>query len=293
MHIDTIIVATDLSETSESAARWAFNARRLFGAKVKVAHVIKIGVKNWFHGAYKAGEVPDLKSSGEAKLLEWYERVTGEAADEAEIHVGSVLHQLTDIVHETPGRSVLVVSTTGHSKVGEFFLGSSARNIASTPPCPMVVVHPDHEAMHKGAAVVVGTDFSPNADKAVNMAAAFARALDSDLFIVHANPIPPVMVLDGGEVPLELLEKSAQEWSEREMEAFLDGNEMLKDVNVETIVVRDPPSDALKDVVKRVNADLLVVGHSGETELMQHVMGSVAQSCLNRISCTTIIIPHA
>ena len=46
MHVDYLIVGTDLSDSAGIAARWAEGVKHALGAKVVLLHIVELSVKN-------------------------------------------------------------------------------------------------------------------------------------------------------------------------------------------------------------------------------------------------------
>lgn len=292
MKVTEIFVATDLSEVSASAARWAQNVKPVFGATVTVAHVVEASVSNWFSSAMDTFEDQARVDKAKDNIRTWYRDATGFEPDHIDIRMGSAPAQLTSIVGADKKQALLVMAQSGKGALGRFFLGSTVARVAATPPCPLVVVHPNHEALEPGHTVVVGTDFSPNAELAVNAAADLASLLSAPLHILHANPAPPVLVFDGADVPVESLQATALDWSNSAMKELVERLSDRANLQVSTSISTDLPAAALSSTITEKNGGLLVVGHSGESELMQHVLGSTAQRCLTEMPTTLVIVPR-
>ncbi len=292
MKIQDIYVATDLSEVSASAARWAQNAKASFGSEVTVAYVVEVSVSNWFSNAMDTFEDHQRVEKAKENIRSWYKDATGELPDHVDIRTGSPASQLAQIIGAEGDKSLLVMARSGKGPVQKFFLGSTVSRVASMPPCPLVIVHPEHETLEPTHPVVVGTDFSPNGNHAVEVAAKFADALGSPLHIVHANPSPQILVFDGADVPVDAMQASAKLWSSAAMQDLMNKMTPTAGPDLTAEVSGDLPAVALAEAVKSRSAGLLIVGHSGESELMQQVLGSTAQRCLSEMPCTLIILPR-
>ena len=291
MNITDIYVATDLSEASASAARWAQNVKGTLGANVTVAHVVEVSVSNWFTSAMDTFEDHQHVEKAKENIRAWYKDATGADPDDVDIRMGSPAKQIGEIAGVNPKTAILVMSSTGKGALQRLFLGSTVARVAANPVCPLIVVHPEHESFEPNKSVVVGTDFSPMADYAVDASVGLAQMLHSPLHIVHANPAPPVLVFDGADVPVESLQASALSWSQSMMSTLTERLGTLPD-GLTTEISVELPVTALVAAVKAKHAGLLVVGHSGESELMQHVLGSTAQRCLTEMPCTLAIMPR-
>lgn len=292
MNIDYLIVATDLTNYASTAARWAHNMNSRLGAEVVLCHVIEVTLRDWFRSSTDSLNDDEFVDEARAHIDTWYRDVTGESPDRIELRAGSPHRELNQLVDELDGNSIIVTAMSGKGAAAKFFLGSTARMIASEPTCPVIIVHPDHEYPLAANPIVVGTDFSPNAESAIEFSFALAREISSSVSILHANPAPMVSVFDGGEIPVGLLQESADAWSKTRMSELESRLNSIDDIDIETMIVRDDAARALSEHVQRLGSDLIVLGHSGESRLARTILGSVAQRVLNKMPTTLVIVPN-
>lgn len=138
--------------------------------------------------------------------------------------------------------------------------------------------------------IVVGTDGSPTADKAVAAAAALAGQWGSKLHIVTgfktgtpgmASALGAPLV-DAG-VEASLRQDAATEIGERALSSLASG------VHAECHSVPGDAADAIVDTAERVGADLVVVGSKGMRGA-RRVLGSVPNSVSHSAPCAVLII---
>jgi nucleotide-binding universal stress UspA family protein len=140
--------------------------------------------------------------------------------------------------------------------------------------------------------IVVGTDVSDSAMKAVGKAAELARQTDGRLAIVSAyKPVSGVKISGTAGAGSE-----AQAWteglSEAAVEAVLrDAAQMAKSEGVEVEVHprKGDPADALLAVAKDNDADLIVVGNRGMTGA-RRVLGSVPNKVTHHADCNVMVV---
>jgi nucleotide-binding universal stress UspA family protein len=142
--------------------------------------------------------------------------------------------------------------------------------------------------------VVVGTDGSESSLRAVARAGALAGATGATLVIACAY-LPPegddretARAQDAlrddayqvvGSHPAEDTVRTAQE------RASAAGA-----TNVKTVAVQGSPVEALLDVVRRENADLLVVGNRGLAGIKGRLLGSVPADATRRSECDVLVV---
>ena len=127
--------------------------------------------------------------------------------------------------------------------------------------------------------IVVGTDGSVTASRAVDQAIELAAVCGATLHLVHAWDVSPAMarVEDDGSEVLEATAAIAAEAG----------------VVVETHIVRSDPADALVTVARAVGADLLIVGNRGMSGIQRLLLGSVANRISHHSPCTLLIVHTA
>lgn len=285
MELANILLATDLSEHCGNAAHWAQQFKELVGARrVIVEHVIELSVASWLTSAMETLENVEKRAEAEKKVAAWYEEHAGAPPDEVILRAGSCLAQLTEVVEGFEGETLLVVSMSGKGALTRFFLGSTAHALASQPPCPLAVVHPEHTMIKTTVPVVTGTDLSRNAERVVRYASDVATTLGVPLEIVHAYgpPTSPLVSLEARET---------QQTTQKTVAKIVGQTRELQGTDFNVRVLFDNPDEAIVNHARQLDADLIVLGHSGETLFVQSVLGSVAQKVLNHMPCSMIIVP--
>ena len=138
--------------------------------------------------------------------------------------------------------------------------------------------------------IVVGTDGSETARRAVSAAADLARLAGASLELVSAySPRPAVQ----GEMfavpddvqwlvnPREIVDATLAEAVER-----LDGTGLA----VRTYAREGDPADAILDVAEEQGADLIVVGNKGMTGARRFLLGSVPNRISHHAPCSVLIV---
>jgi nucleotide-binding universal stress UspA family protein len=138
--------------------------------------------------------------------------------------------------------------------------------------------------------VVVGTDGSPTADKAVEAAAELARSWGSALHIVTAFRSPRsgmgaatgVDLVDSG-AGQALAEESARAVGLGAIQNFGDG------VAAEAHAAQGNADDVILAAAEEVGADLIVVGSKGMRGARRY-LGSVPNSVAHAADCAVLIV---
>ncbi len=141
--------------------------------------------------------------------------------------------------------------------------------------------------------IVVGTDGSETATKAVREAAELASKLDAGMEIVSAyEPVGTQRLKEEArQVPQDM------QWmvSPREdVEATLrEATEMVKEIGVTAVKCHareGDPADAILDVAEEQGSDLIVVGNKGMTGAKRFLLGSVPNKVSHHAPCSVLIV---
>ncbi|MGW9069670.1 universal stress protein [Streptomyces yangpuensis] len=310
-----VIAAVDGSEHSLVALQWARGAALRHGAELLIAHVLPdhaqlyAGRRAALHDARQPAEFAD-------PVGDWVRGVlgAGPALPEGvryESLEGSVPEALRVI---GSGALMLVMGSRGRGGFASLLLGSSSRAVASTAPCPVVVVpHAERHAAAATAAATATTASEPSAgrvvlglhaaetpDDVLSFAFAEAAVRGTTVQVVSAYTVPPApaLVIDR---PFEVIppEGLADEGdavpAEREMlrsqtERLAPLRTRYPDVPVEQAAVPGDAAGRLVDASR--SAALVVVGrHHPRRTAMSLQIGSVAHAVLHHAHGPVAIVP--
>ena len=139
--------------------------------------------------------------------------------------------------------------------------------------------------------VIVATDGSDGAHRAVDAAAELAKVTSSELVIVTV----------GGNVTGAELRRLAS--TNGDLSKTLEGkaDRILRQAarRARRAGVADPilrcgwgdPAETILDFVQRERASVVVIGRRGRSRLTQLLLGSVSQKVANLAPCTVVVVP--
>lgn len=127
--------------------------------------------------------------------------------------------------------------------------------------------------------VVAATDFSEPADLGLAWAARVARTHGAELTLAHALA-PPMPVADFAAPPLHVDQELRASAEKRLDEALRRAD--LEGVDAQTALRDGTPSQAVLDLVRELEADLLVVGTRGLTGFQHLLLGSTAERIVQK-----------
>ncbi len=141
--------------------------------------------------------------------------------------------------------------------------------------------------------IVVGTDGSETATKAVREAAELAAQLNAGMEIVSAyEPVGTQRLKEEArQVPDDL---SWMVSPREDVEATLrEATELAEALGVTTVKCHareGDPADAILDVAEEQGSDLIVVGNKGMTGAKRFLLGSVPNKVSHHAPCSVLII---
>ncbi len=135
--------------------------------------------------------------------------------------------------------------------------------------------------------ILVGVDGSEAALRAARKAGELARALGAHLYVVVAfDPIPDYL----GEPYWEEAAAARLGKAQRILEQAV---EVIGEIpsGVETEMLEGRPAEAILEVAKTREVDLIVVGAHGNHALHSLLLGSQSHKIISRATCPVLVVP--
>lgn len=139
--------------------------------------------------------------------------------------------------------------------------------------------------------LLVPTDFSLNADKALAYATDMAKQGDFQLLLFHAYHIP----FAGPFIPSQSIEselKAAQEEAEKRLRGLCAGVILGHKVKCEYAAAHSLPVDAILEACQKHKADLIIMGTKGASSLKRVLIGSVTADVVEKSLCPVLAVPE-
>lgn len=138
--------------------------------------------------------------------------------------------------------------------------------------------------------ILVAIDFSP-ITKALIEAAIKAANPDSNIYVIHVAAPDPDFV--GYSVGPEYIREDRAEELKEEHKLMDDYKQQIlaRGLNAEALLVAGPTVETLLEEIKKLNADLLVIGRKGHSKIYEVVFGSVCKIVLEKVNIPTLVIP--
>jgi nucleotide-binding universal stress UspA family protein len=273
MTIQKIAVGIDLSPESELAAAHAMSLARRDGAQVVLVHV-------------RSTEEMYLGIDERAHLEELRQRLVGQGVEVSHAVVdGFPDAALADAAHEL-GADLILLGTHGRTGLKRFLLGSVAERTVRLASSSVMVTRGAPTAGHRR--IVVGTDYSPLADRAIAQALEVA-APGAHLHVVHAWHVPAAIGYETVFAAGQLQDALADAARERGVELLRRWRAIRSDVELDMETDQAPAQQALIDRAEALGADLIAVGSHGRRGIRRLVLGSVAETVVRHAPCSVLV----
>jgi nucleotide-binding universal stress UspA family protein len=136
--------------------------------------------------------------------------------------------------------------------------------------------------------ILIATDFSHDANRALTVAGDLARALSAKLTMLHVVQMPSYAFLGGGTfVPSPELTTDIINDAKRWLAAAKD---RLGGISVDTVCLDGDPAMLILRWAQEHAPDLIVVGTHGRRGLRRLVMGSVAEHVVRAAPCPVMTV---
>jgi nucleotide-binding universal stress UspA family protein len=140
--------------------------------------------------------------------------------------------------------------------------------------------------------IVVGTDGSATAERAVHKATALAKAVGAELIIISAyNNRAPAATPAGAGISIDSSWVAAAQTAAETVAR--DAAEQAKSDGVTSVsynAVAGEPSEALVQATQDQGADLLVVGSKGMQSTARFLLGPIANKVSRKVDCDLLIV---
>lgn len=144
--------------------------------------------------------------------------------------------------------------------------------------------------------IVVGTDGSERAARAVEQASALAKICGATLHVVSAykgieSAIATAMAAGSLVATPPALGRESKEEADAAQQALESGVEPIRadGITVKAHAITGSPASVLLDLAETVEADLIVVGNRGMTG-SKRILGSVPNTLAHHATCAVLIV---
>ncbi|HZR84265.1 MAG TPA: universal stress protein [Candidatus Binatia bacterium] len=295
--IQTILAATDFSETGDAAVAWAAELATAHRARLLLCHALAPAMPTAPAPEFvplPARFYDDMREAAEGRLARAAAelRARGLAVDVALDPGVSAEAVVREAVRS--GADLVVVGTRGLTGWKRVALGSTAARVVRHAPCPVLTVHPEDAGRHRPVrTVLVPTDFSADAALASEAAARLlGKERAARIVLLHAYHVPAEYAAPLP-VPIVLEDVEQVEAAARIDMAEIAAAVRARGIAVDVKVVEGYPPQAIVDEARDAGADLIAMGTHGRSGLKRLFLGSTAERVLASAPCPVLTVHRA
>jgi nucleotide-binding universal stress UspA family protein len=288
-----ILVATDFSAHAARATEYAAALARLFGAKLELITSAwlppivsaETAALNVGGGTLPAGLIDAARERANAQLEEVARPLRAEGLDvDCLVTMETPSAAICARAEET-GVDLIALGTRGLSGLKHVVLGSIAERTARIATCPVLTAHEDSPPPGSLDKILVPTDFSETAERALEFAQSIAAKTGGTLLLQHACHVPVSIESDAWAIDSPAFQGLEEEARKRiaEVQQRIDGD-------TRALVSRGIPDVEIVDQARSHDASLIVIGTRGRTGLAHLILGSTAERVIRSATAPVISV---
>lgn len=292
--IRNVLVATDFSEPAQVGVEWAARVARDRAARLHVVHVVSppMPVADFTTPPITLDrELRDAAGRRLDALLE-EEPLAGLDARSV-LRDGTPSIAVLDVAEEVDA-DLLVVGTRGLTGFRHLLLGSTAERIVQRATMPVLSVHPDDRRPEGGPrTILVPTDFSEDAEAALEAASASLRLRDGEtrVILLHVYHVPAEYSTYGPSAALYRLGEEMETALHERLEA-LAAPLREEGRTVDVAAIPGIPGEVIVQQAEERHADLVAMGTHGRSGVAHLLLGSTAERVVQHAPCPVLTVRH-
>ncbi len=279
-----ILIATDFSSRSDRAVRRGALLARQFDSDLIVTHVVDDD---------QAESLLDVEHRESELLLEKLARGLRESdglSCEARLAIGEPFEQIPVMAREVEA-DLIVLGPYRRDRIRSIFVCATAERIIRGSGTPVLMANCLPAAAYER--ILLATDFSENAARAITAAKALGLLGPAQVSAAHAYQAAADSLMARTAVNAEhrkdyLLAETASALAQLDAMCRTAGLK-LTDQIVERIELS--AAETIRDVARRVRAEVVIVGAQGRSALAQAWLGSVSQDLLRFADIDVLVVP--
>lgn len=295
--LSTILVAVDFSTGSRTAYEQAVRIAALTSAKLQVLHVVDSAAVAALASSREEPFETHAKVASEGAstaLSQWMAQSPAPGTYEVTIALGTPLHEILE--HARTLKADLLVA--GIAGAGEMpaGAGSISSKLARKALTPVLLVRTNHPQPFRK--IVACLDFSVTSRAVVQQAHSVARMEGAEVDFLHVWQEPWAAMA----YPTPFADTSLPSvvYSPIEREAFIEGlrkelhefvGDALKGIESNEVLHEGGShGNGIAAHAQESQADLIIIGGKGRTNLRYVLLGSTAERLLTRLSCSLLVV---
>jgi len=293
LEIKLILCPVDFSEFSIRAYRYALSLAEHYRANLVAQHILELSRYPYADYVGSMGDYADfcraLREGGKEKLREFVKQHThDEIQPELVTHEGVAADSILSLAQARKA-DLIVMGTHGRRGFDRLVLGSVTDRVMRTAPCPVLAISKlprdstalgeERRHVHHLSRILFVTDFSANAERALNYAISATAEYDAELILLH--------VLE--EVPSPAKTKEAIATATEQLEKLIPPAEP-KTLRTRTAVRIGKPYQQIIQLALEAQIDMVTMGVSGRGTWHRAVFGSTTYRVIQLGPCPVLAV---
>src|SRR5215831_6125382 len=135
--------------------------------------------------------------------------------------------------------------------------------------------------------ILVATDFSDCAERALDHAVALADKLGAKIYLLHVIGVPTLGLPELGVALTTAMMESTVRANHAELDRIATRR---SGANLETVLRTGDARDVILDVARDVQADLIAMGTHGRRGVRRALIGSIAEGVVRAAPCPVLTV---
>jgi nucleotide-binding universal stress UspA family protein len=299
VRLKNILCTTDFSDYSNQTVSYGVAIAKEFDARLLIGHVIDLQ----FAAIYGTVHFlpPDLQTQSVDTAEERIKELMADQTVpwEAVVSTGPPADEIARVVADR-GIDLAISATHGRTGLKRFILGSVTERLMRTLTCPLLVVRetppeqmPDPDRGLRFQKILVGCDFSPAANAALEYGVSLAQEFEAELHLVHV--LEPQVYSDFLATTLDGVPGATHDIKAKldQRLAGLITPEAMNWCRVQTTVIEGRPFEAITDYAGERGVDLIVLGVRGHGVVETLFLGSTTDRVIRKAQCPVLSVSPA
>jgi len=289
----TIIAATDFSESAQCAVKQASQLAKEWHSTLILVHVFNDSAWSSIKAIYDlsswkiADPVEIARQKLEAICLQLKQDFGVEV--EAQILIGRASKEIYDCARSRQA-GLLVVGEHGENWVRDAVLGGTALKLLETTRIPVLLVRSPVIGSYQR--ILVATDFSATATRAARLALDLFPDAQHHLIHAYVVPFESSMRMGGArEEDISRYREQAYQAAVRDLDDFVIDCNYQAAEEFSQFALHGYPASVIFEQAQTTKTDLIVIGKHGGEPFEEQLLGSVTQNVLYHADCDVLLTP--
>lgn len=138
--------------------------------------------------------------------------------------------------------------------------------------------------------ILVPTDFSPNANKALEFAVQIARQAKAEIYLIHAGDLIDTIFKDNQTIYKEHNQAISDKANEN-LSLLKKSIEDTENLSVHIKLYKGTVTDAILKASEQHHADLIIMGTLGEAGVKEKIFGSITAGIIGKTNIPVMAVP--